>query len=167
MLKIFKSNSSFRSQFSDEKSRLTGILGSQCAIEHVGSTAIDGLDGKGIIDILIGFSNENQIEKAAKKLIDNGYFSARSKSSKKDYLFLASSEDDTTIGDFHLHLALKNSNNFTNFIKIRDYLQNNPEMAKKYSELKYSIAENTKNNRDEYKKQKSCFIENILKNIDK
>lgn len=162
MLGIYKSNSGFQEQYSDEKGRLIGILGSKCIIGHVGSTAIPDLDGKGIIDILIGFSSEVQIKNAVGRLLDNGYFSSRKKSLKNDYVFLASSEEDTTIGDFHLHLALIDSEKFNDFIKIRDYLLDNPNMAKEYGELKYNIAKNTKNNRDEYKKQKSIFVENIL-----
>lgn len=49
------------------------------------------------------------------------------------------------------------------YIKIRDYLRGNPDAAKKYSDLKYKIAKSTDFDRQEYKKQKSQFIEDILK----
>lgn len=170
MLKLYKSDSKSSARFMVESDRLAGVLGCSCAIEHVGSTAIPNLGGKGIIDILVGFDSESQIEKAVGKLLDNGYYSSRKKNAKTDYVFLASSEDDTTIGDFHLHLALKNSKKFTDFIKIRDYLQHNPKIAKEYGELKQELAKSTESDRDEYKKRKSYFIENILNknnNIDK
>jgi len=41
-------------------------------IEHIGSTAILGLGGKGIIDILIGVK-KNQIKTTIKKLQEAGY----------------------------------------------------------------------------------------------
>lgn len=165
MLKIYKSRKNFHKLFVVERDKLREILGNVCVIEHVGSTAVAGLDGKGIIDILIGFENEKQIDKSIKKLLDNGYFSARNNSGRKDYVFMASSEDDTTLGDFHLHLTMQDSKDFNNFIKVRDFLSNNPKDAKKYSDLKYKIAKSTGYDREEYKKQKSEFINNIIKRV--
>jgi GrpB-like predicted nucleotidyltransferase (UPF0157 family) len=163
MLKIYKSRKDFPKTFVINQKKLRNILGVFCAIEHVGSTAVPGVDGKGIIDILIGFDNEEQIKEAVVKLMDNGYFSGRSISSRTNRIFMASSEDDTTLGDIHLHLVMKDSKDFSDFIKVRDFLRQNPEEAKKYSELKYKIAKETGYDREEYKKKKSKFIEAILK----
>ena len=163
MLKLYKYNPDFINQFATERDRLNEVLGDEYIIEHVGSTAVPGLDGKGIIDILIGCDDFDQIKMCAEKLVKNGYFWGRNKSVDPNYIFLASSEKDTTIGDFHIHLALKDSKFFMDYIKIRDYLRNNPDVAKKYSDLKYKIAESTDFDRQEYKKQKSQFIEEILK----
>lgn len=163
MLKIYKSRKDFPKTFVINQKNLQNILGDFCVIEHVGSTAISGVDGKGIIDILIGFDNEEQIKNAVVILMDNGYFSGRNSSSRTDRIFMASSEDDTTLGDIHLHLVMKNSKDFNDFIKVRDFLRRNSEEAKKYSELKYKIAEETGCDREEYKKKKNKFIEAILK----
>jgi GrpB-like predicted nucleotidyltransferase (UPF0157 family) len=164
MLKIYKSKKSFGKLFINTKKELENILGDDCIIEHVGSTAIPGVDGKGIIDVLIGFDNEEQIIKAADKLLRHGYFSARKKlEGRKDRVFMSSSNDDTTIGDVHLHMVLKNSADFIDFIKVRDFLRQNPDEAEKYSELKYKIAKDAGFDREEYKKQKSKFIEEILR----
>lgn len=163
MLKIYKSRKKFPKTFIINKRKLQNVLGDFCVIEHVGSTAVPGVDGKGIIDILIGFDNKEQIKNAVVKLMDNGYFSARSNSNCTDRIFMASSEDDTTLGDIHLHLVMKDSKDFRDFIKVRDFLRQNPEEAKKYSELKYKIAEETGCDREEYKKRKSKFVEAILK----
>ncbi len=163
MLKIYKSKKSFGRLFIAIQKDLKKILGDDCAIEHVGSTAIPGVDGKGIIDILIGFDNQGQIIKAANKLLRHGYFSARKRlEDQNDRVFMSSSNEDTTIGDVHLHMVLKDSVDFINFIKVRDFLRQNPDEAKKYSELKYKIAKETSFNREEYKNQKSKFIEKIL-----
>lgn len=78
---------------------------------------------------------------------------------------MASTEEDTTLGDTHLHLVLKNSKDFNDFIKVRDFLRQKPEEAKRYSELKYKIAEETGYDREAYKRQKSKLIEIILKAV--
>ena len=162
MLKIYKSRKNFPKTFIINKRNIQNILGDSCVIEHVGSTAVLGVAGKGIIDILIGFDNEEQIKVAVMSLTDNGYFSGRINSSRTDRIFMASSEDDTTLGDVHLHLVMKESKDFGKFIKVRDFLRQNPEEAKKYSELKFKIAQETGNDREEYKKRKSKFVQAIL-----
>ena len=163
MLKIYKSKKSFGKLFIAIQKDLKKILGDDCVIEHVGSTAIPGVDGKGIIDVLIGFDNQEQIINAADKLLRHGYFSARKRlEDQKDRVSMYSSGEDTTIGDVHLHMVLKDSADFINFIKVRDFLRQNPDEAKKYSELKYKIAKETGFSREEYKNQKSKFIEKIL-----
>jgi GrpB-like predicted nucleotidyltransferase (UPF0157 family) len=75
---------------------------------------------------------------------------------------MASTGNDTTEGDLHLHLVLKDSKDFDDFIKVRDFLRQNPTESKKYADLKYEIAKRTGYDREEYKKQKSMFIEGIL-----
>lgn len=163
MLKIYKSRKSFHKLFIASQKNLRKILGGSCAIEHIGSTAIPGVDGKGIIDILIGFENEMQIIETVDKLLRYGYFPARKNLGRGDRVFMSSAKDDTTIGDIHLHIVLKNGTDFNNFIKVRDSLRQNPKEAKKYSELKYKIAKETGFDREEYKNQKSKFIEKILR----
>lgn len=51
---IFKSyDPLFKELFDKEKSKLKKILQKNTEIEHVGSTSVSGLGGKGIIDIAI------------------------------------------------------------------------------------------------------------------
>ena len=45
----------WREQFAEEAARLKGVLTDQAvAIEHIGSTAVDGLEAKPVIDLLVG-----------------------------------------------------------------------------------------------------------------
>lgn len=45
MLKLYKYNPDFADKFTAERDKLVGILGEKFIIEHVGSTAVPGLDG--------------------------------------------------------------------------------------------------------------------------
>lgn len=51
----------FPKLFIKEKNRLKKFLGRTVLIEHVGSTAIPGLGGKGIIDIAIAAPDKNDL----------------------------------------------------------------------------------------------------------
>src|SRR3989344_5634917 len=58
--------------FSLEKKRIVNALGFTVKIEHVGSTVIAGLGGKGIVDIVVGVSKA-KLQEAKKKLEKAGY----------------------------------------------------------------------------------------------
>ena len=48
----------FPKLFEQEKLRLSKYLTGEYMIEHIGSTAVPGLGGKGIIDIMISVSKD-------------------------------------------------------------------------------------------------------------
>lgn len=67
-----KYNPKVRTFFSSEKKKLLKLLGVKSKIEHIGSTSIPGLGGKGILDIVIGIS-KTKIAGAKSKLENFGY----------------------------------------------------------------------------------------------
>lgn len=58
--------------FRNEKAKLIKVLPKNISIEHVGSTAVPGLGGKGIIDIIIK-TPKNKIDQFVKNLKSLGY----------------------------------------------------------------------------------------------
>ena len=62
----------FPELFQKEKDRITVQLKPLCIIEHIGSTAIVGLGGKGIIDIGIA-TNKEDMEIVSRHLQKLGY----------------------------------------------------------------------------------------------
>lgn len=76
---------------------------------------------------------------------------------------MASSNSETTLGDVHIHLAVKNNDNYNDFIYLRDYLINNPNKAKEYMQIKYKIAKESNYNREQYKLLKSEYVVKLIK----
>ena len=66
-----KYSNKYPSLFKREKSRLKEIT-PKARIEHVGSSAVPGLGGKGIIDVIISVP-KNEIRASIKKLEAGGY----------------------------------------------------------------------------------------------
>lgn len=165
MLQIYKSNLNYKAEFNKLAIKIKKILGNNISIEHVGSTALNNVDGKGIIDILIGVKDINELNIFKDKLISAGYYSS-DHDNHGDYIFLASSKSETILGDYHIHLVLFDSKKFNDYINLRNYFNNNPDRAKEYSDLKHKLAKLTDNNRREYKRLKSEYIEAILKKLD-
>ena len=149
-------------RFTSEKQRLLSFLPDTIIIEHVGSSAI-GIGGKNIIDTLIGVSDKDEMLKICDILKANGYFEGHD--SHEDRIFLASSENETGDGDFHIHICPITSNSYKDFILLRDFLISNPEKSKEYYNKKIEFADKAGFDRQKYKTLKSRYLTKILSEI--
>ena len=131
-------------------------------ITHVGSTAIPNMCGKNIIDILIGAENITQKEEFTNILVNKGF--TPSQNSKTDvYQFLSSKCTETGSGDIHIHLVIKNTERYNEFIILKEYLLANKEEAQNYSDFKRVIVEKGIIERKEYKAVKSEYVTDLIK----
>ncbi|MPN12394.1 hypothetical protein SDC9_159712 [bioreactor metagenome] len=71
-------------------------------IQHIGSTSVEGLKAKPIIDILIGVRNFNDLEVIIEKLRHGGYIYRLNASTKERILFVKGSEEERT---HHIHIV--------------------------------------------------------------
>ena len=149
-------------RFKSEKQRLLSFLPDTIIIEHVGSSAV-GIGGKNIIDILIGVSGRDEMLRVRDILKANGYFEGHD--SHDDRIFLASNENETGYGDFHIHICPTTSNSYKDFILLRDFLISNPEKSKEYYNKKIEFANKAGFDRQKYKTLKSQYLTKLLSEI--
>lgn len=162
MISIYPHSAEYNKKFREEKAKLQGILGGKCRIEHFGSTAIPGVLGKGVVDIMIGFDSWADVQKAIPPLQINGYILSYDKQ-RKDRIFLSTAgEEESSFLDIHLHLTNKTSAVFKNTLLFRDYLKKNKQLRGQYNELKKQIIKTVKSDRRLYTKLKSNFIKEVL-----
>src|SRR5208337_2425593 len=80
-------NELFSKLFVQEKTRLLSTLNTECVdVEHIGSTAIPGLGGKGIIDIGVTVAKEN-IDSTFHKIESLGYTFRKTGNSPERWFF--------------------------------------------------------------------------------
>lgn len=137
-------------------------LGNNVPINHVGSTAVPGMYGKNIIDILIGVKDNAEMELITNKIVDMGFIASKHNKPEDVYRFFASTEEETKSGDVHIHLAIVGTSRYNDFLILKNYLLQNKSEAKKYSEFKKNIVKNISNDRQEYKKIKSEYVTSLL-----
>ncbi len=127
-------------------------------ISHIGSTAIDGIFAKPIIDILVEIDRDKDWEMVKNMLVDAGYIcmaeSDMQMSFNKGYTPKGYAEKV-----FHIHVHRAGDNDE---IIFRDYLNAHHEMAIEYENLKLSLLLEYRNNRDAYTEAKSGFVSKIL-----
>ncbi len=159
----FKKNKSI---FISIKEQLRKKLGDEIPIEHVGSTAIPNMYGKNIIDILIGAKDISEFEYIKSALEKNNFYGSQ-KSKTDIYQFFASETGETKSGDIHIHLAIKETERYKEFIILRNYLLNNKEIAKEYSNYKKKLIANNITERKEYKRVKSEYVSKLIEDAKK
>ena len=140
--------------YQEETELLESILPSTIRYHHIGSTAIDGIMAKPIIDILIVVETHSQLKEAADIL------------QKHNYILMSSSENRISLNKgytesgfaekvFHLHIRL---NCDTDEIYFRDYLNAHPKIAKEYEQLKLRLWKEYEHDRDSYTEAKTEFV---------
>lgn len=128
-------------------------------INHIGSTAISGIQAKPTIDLLVEIAPDADWQGVRAMMEDAGYicmsFSDNRMSFNKGYT-PAGYADKV----FHVHVHRIGDNEE---ILFRDYLIAHPEYAEEYEKLKLSLLSKYKSNRDGYTEAKSEFVKTILR----
>ncbi|MDE7207679.1 MAG: GrpB family protein [Lachnospiraceae bacterium] len=148
-------NDRWNAWYDEECQNLCVFLSSiKTRISHIGSTAIENIWAKPIIDILVEIPAENDIHKVKDLIVQSGYIcmaeNTQSISFNKGY-----TENGFAKKVFHLHLRYWGNNDELYF---RDYMNDNPVIAKEYEKLKLSLWKLYEHNRDGYTNAKHEFI---------
>ncbi|EKQ57697.1 GrpB family protein [Clostridium sp. LS] len=129
-------------------------------INHIGSTAVEGLIAKPTVDILMEISRDSNIDELKEKLLSMDWLlmnSAISSKFKQTY-----NKGYTKMGFaekvYHLHVRYQDD---WNELYFRDYLIEYPEVAKEYGKLKLGFWKKFEHDRDGYTEAKSDFISSV------
>ena len=139
----------------EEQKRLEMFLPMQkIRLSHIGSTAIKNIWAKPIIDILAEIPSSVSMEEIKSVLINNGYICMSETESRKSFNrgYMQNGFDEKV---FHLHLRRIGDNEELYF---RDYMNDNPLLAKQYENLKLSLWKKYEHDRDGYTAAKTDFI---------
>lgn len=163
---VFKPYShTFLTLFQKEKERISNSLPCTSLIEHIGSTAVPDLGGKGIIDIGISVSKVN-MEKVSSCLQKLGYEYRPAFSTSDRFYFVTYLKDpEEETRRYHIHLTYPDNPEWMRLIGFRDYLKNHPDVAKEYGEIKRQAALDADQNGEKYRKLKESIIQKIIGNL--
>lgn len=123
-------------------------------LSHIGSTAINGIWAKNIVDILLEVPKGSDLQSIKQRLFNAGYQLMSESGSR---LSFNKGYEPEGFADkvFHLHLRYQGDNDELYF---RDYLREHSDLAKDYESLKKILWKKYEHNRDAYTEAKSDFI---------
>jgi GrpB-like predicted nucleotidyltransferase (UPF0157 family) len=151
------------SRFEAERQLLIDAIGPWLvagSIEHIGSTAIPGLDAKPVIDIMAGVESLDRSRAALPVLERHRYCYAAYRTEVMHWLCKPSPTQRT----HHLHLVPLGSPLWIEQLAFRDYLRTHPDVAIEYAALKRRLAEAHRFDREAYTNAKASFIQRALQN---
>ncbi len=159
---VFKPYSKiFPTLFEKEKQRILARIKTDLTIEHIGSTAVPGLGGKGIIDIAIAV-NKTNMESTSKQLQDLGYeYRPNFSTPDRFYFVIYLPDPEEENRRYHIHLTYPENNEWKELIGFRDYLRCHPEELQEYAELKKKAAFEANHEGDRYRKVKEPIFAKI------
>ena len=123
-------------------------------ISHIGSTAIQGIWAKNIIDVMIEISQSADMKDIAQILEKNGFI-VMSAETNRVSLNKGYTENGFADKVLHVHLRYTGDNDELYF---RDYLNEHSDVAKEYEALKLWLWKQYEHNRDAYTDAKTDFI---------
>ncbi len=141
--------------YKEEKEYIMNLLPCEAEnIYHIGSTAIQGIWAKPIIDILIEAKDVQELRLFASILQENGYLLM---SQRAEHISLNKGYTEKGFSErvFHIHLRLSGDIDEVHF---REYLNSHLDIAKEYEALKLSLWKVYEYNRDGYTNAKTEFV---------
>lgn len=152
-------NPNYKEWYESEKEQLLSGIKSQDIkrINHIGSTAVEGLIAKPTIDILLEVGKYCDITKLIESLKVKNW--GLMSSAYEPDLRLAFNKGYTPDGFaekvYHLHIRYSGD---WDELYFRDYLLDHPDVAIQYGNLKLSLWKEFEHNRDGYTAAKTEFI---------
>jgi len=152
-------NTEYKNWYEIEKQRLLSCIDKKniIRINHIGSSAVEGLIAKPTVDILLEIDNESNVEQLTDTLLHDGWILMSS--SKNQCMNMVFNKGYTKEGfaEKVYHLHVRHYDNW-NELYFRDYLMEHEEIAKEYGKLKLRLIEKYEHDRDGYTDAKSDFI---------
>ncbi len=146
--------------FAQEERLLRAAIGAYVVdIQHVGSTAIPGMEAKPIIDIAVGLRRLEDVEKCIEPLERLGY-EYKGEEYPGSFFF---AKGDPSRRTHYLHMVEWDSEAWRSYVRFRDYLRQHKEVAEEYARLKRELARKSRGNRDLYTPGKAEFVQSVLR----
>jgi GrpB-like predicted nucleotidyltransferase (UPF0157 family) len=147
------------------------LKGLDVDVEHIGSTSINQIVAKPIIDIDIVFNPNVRFGEIERRLSELNYTHNGDQGIKDREAFkrIKSEEQHGVLDSIshHLYVCPSQSLELKRHLSLRDYLNENESARKEYERIKIQIAEEANQDRKVYAKLKETrareFIESILK----
>lgn len=177
-----KYNPIWKEQFESIKKELEKSIGFlQPEIEHIGSTSVEGLSAKPIIDMMIGVRNETELDQIPPLLLGKDYVYYEKYNEEMPYRrFFIKLTDKPQILGFpeiihlgdeipeelhnhqlriaHIHTIPTSSEHWLRHLAFRDYLRSHPKVKEEYQQLKEKLSKREWIDGNDYNDGKDPFI---------
>lgn len=178
----------WKQSFEEIKKKLEEAIGFlEPAIAHIGSTSVEGLSAKPIIDVLVGLRSWDDLQQVIRPLTDRGfvYYEVYNKTMPYRRFFVRHKVDPQELrvprvisgveeipsDTFehaqrlaHVHILPVDSHHWTRHVAFRDYLEAHPGVREQYQQLKEKLSEMEWPDGNDYNAAKNDFVKRVERN---
>lgn len=129
-------------------------------IEHVGSTAVEALPAKPIIDIAVAIPSREAVPEVAARLERVGYLYRGEAVFRGGHWFVK--EASPGMRTHHIHVVVAGDPQWRSWLRFRDFLRTDGLLRRRYAVLKSELKHRFPSDRRSYTLGKTRFIENAL-----
>ena len=152
----------WKQDFEAIRQELQAALGDcAMAIEHVGSTSVEGLSAKPVIDIDVVIESELVLGEVIESLAEIGYTHEGNLGIEGREAFKYTGKPH--LRKHHLYVCPQDSPELRRHIAFREYLRSHPSEARRYGEIKEEGAKRYPEDIDGYIAHKSPCIEKMYR----
>ena len=153
----------WKNYYEEEKTLLEKSFGNLLVrIEHIGSTAVEGLIAKPTVDILLEVEPSASPDAVRRTAERCGYTVMSEKIVREFRLDLCKGYTPQGFADKVFHLHIRHPGDWDEIV-FRDYLRQNPVKAEEYARLKTDLQKRFEHDRDAYTEAKGDFIRACVK----
>ena len=146
--------------------QLKAVLGSFAIdIQHIGSTSINHIKAKPIIDIAIGINSFGALDTYLEPLLTIGVYKSSGQPFSDIVLFSKDDENGNRLSN--IQVVIYKDEQWNKHILFRDYMNNHPDKATQYEQIKIKTAELFPTDVLAYSNCKSTFINECIEEAKK
>lgn len=134
------------------------LAGVRASIDHVGSTAVPGLDAKPVIDVSVGVAEAGDVPRAIEALSTLGYEHRGDLGIRGREAFIAPAGSVR----HNLYVCVAGNTAHTNHLHVRDALRGSASLRRRYGALKRALAAAHAGDIDAYTRAKTDLLMEIL-----
>ena len=152
--------------FEEEAARLASVLSRDLVvrIEHIGSTAVSGLVAKPIIDLLVSVRSLGEAKQVAVSPLEELGYACWFDNPDPQRMFFVKGLPPNSPRTHHIHMV-ESSSILLERLLFRDYLQEHPDEALRYAQLKRYLAEQFPTNREAYTSGKTEYVQSMMQKV--
>ena len=168
-VKLVQYDPQWESYAAESISVISSVLGSAAVeIRLVGSAAIPGMRSKPILDIMVGVRRFKDVLPLFPKLEERGYIrKTENDSESKLFLYanlpMGGDNSDSERRTHIVHVVIHGQTVWNSYTAFCDCLKKDPELCKRYEQLKESLAARFPEDRRAYTMGKSEFVRRVLR----
>ncbi len=162
IIEVVPYDPNWQNEFETIAAAVDGWIGDLLSgIEHVGSTSVEGLAAKPIIDLDAVMKNPDGLAEIVRRLAGQGFEHQGNLGIEGREAFRPTK--DFGFMNYHLYVCPPNGKGYLEHIALRNYLRTHPEARDEYARLKRCLAADNRRDIDAYVDGKTAFVQEILR----